>query len=321
MNDIPLRSIFAVAVALTVVSACSNSRSEAAGRSGREIYRAHCARCHGGNGQGVPKVHKKPLTGNKSIAELTKVIAETMPEEKPELCVGDDAKKVARYIYNAFYSPKARAKGPARIELARLTVPQYYNSVADLLTGDRGPSVLGTARGLNADYFKTRRFRNNERVARRVDSRVDFRFAGGSPHDKIKSATEFSIRWQGTVIAEDSGVYEFAIKTENGARLWVNNRRTPLIDAWVASAGRAKTHTATIRLLGGRAYPIRLECLQVQRQVGLDLVAVEAPAQAPRRDPHQKPVTAAGAGDVCRQHVVPTGRSRFGLRPGRVHFE
>lgn len=240
----------------------SQSAAQAAEKSlsGRGIYRKLCAKCHGGNGQGVPKINETPLTGNKSLAELTKVINDTMPEEKPEQCTGDDAKKVAKYIYNAFYSPKARSQGgAARIELARLTVPQYLNSVADLLSDGRGPARLGKERGLNAEYFKTRRFRGNERAERRVDPQVSFNFGSKKPHKDVPKAEEFSIRWQGAVIAEETGVYEFSIKTENGARLWVNDRDKPLIDQWVASQGRAETHTKTIRLLGGRAYHLRLD--------------------------------------------------------------
>lgn len=249
----------------------AGARTLAADKSltGRQIYRKLCANCHGGNGQGVPKVNETPLTGNKSLAELTKVINDTMPEKDPKQCVGNDAKRVARYIYNAFYSPKARAKGgPARIELARLTVPQYLNSVADLFAEGRGPIQVNKRGGLNAEYFKTRRFRGNERAVRRVDPKIDFQFGKNAAVKEIKDPKEFSIRWQGSIVVEETGEYEFAIKTELGARLWVNDQRKPLIDEWVASQGRAKTHTETLRLLGGRAYPIRLDVFKYKDPTG-----------------------------------------------------
>lgn len=282
------RSLSAGAAALLLVLFATFPAEARDGLSGREIYRKQCAKCHGGNGQGVPKVNEMPLTGNRSLAELAKVINDTMPEEKPELCTGDDAKRVARYIYNAFYSPRARAKGgPARIELARLTAPQYVNSVADLLAGDAGPARIGPARGLNADYFKTRRFRTNERVLRRVDPRVDFNFGAKAPHKDIKDANEFSIRWSGAVIAEETGDYEFFIRTEIGARLWVNDYGTPKIDAWVASKGRPKTHSVTIRLLGGRAYPIRLDVFKYKDKTASIVLEWKPPHKAretiPRR--------------------------------------
>src|SRR5262249_15166788 len=48
------------------------------------------------------------------------------------------------------------------------------------------------------------------------------------------------------------------------ARLWVNDASKPLIDAWVRS-GSDSEYRATIRLLGGRAYPLKLECFKSPR--------------------------------------------------------
>jgi hypothetical protein len=39
------------------------------------------------------------------VHSLAKLIDKTMPEDEPEKCVGEDARKVAAYIYDAFYSP------------------------------------------------------------------------------------------------------------------------------------------------------------------------------------------------------------------------
>ena len=99
----------------------------AAERTGEQIYRETCASCHGMAGEGT-KDQPKVLAGDLSIEQLAKVIDKTMPEGEPEKCVGDDAKKVAAYIHEAFYSPIAQARiKPARVELSRLTVRQYQN--------------------------------------------------------------------------------------------------------------------------------------------------------------------------------------------------
>src|SRR5881296_2203554 len=91
-------------------------------RTGEQIYRADCARCHGPNGEGVADKHDEPLYGDRSLKALTRVIVKTMPEDRDEKCTSDDAAKVGAYIYDAFYSPAARARNqPARIQLARLT--------------------------------------------------------------------------------------------------------------------------------------------------------------------------------------------------------
>src|SRR5438876_936068 len=100
--------------------------------TGEQIYRQQCAWCHGTAGEGHKKRYPHPLAGDKSVAQLTEIIQKTMPEDNPVKCAAEDARKVAAYIFDAFYSPTARARNkPARIELSRLTVRQYQNAVAD----------------------------------------------------------------------------------------------------------------------------------------------------------------------------------------------
>ena len=92
---------------------------------------------------------------------------------------------------------QARNK-PARIELSRLTVRQYRNAVADLVGSFRPPASPGEERGLRGEYFKSRRFRNNDRLLERVDPKVAFDFGDGSPEPEKIEAAEFAIRWEGS---------------------------------------------------------------------------------------------------------------------------
>jgi uncharacterized protein DUF1592/uncharacterized protein DUF1588/PA14 domain-containing protein/uncharacterized protein DUF1595 len=66
------------------------------------------------------------------------------------------------------------------------------------------------------------------------------------------------VRWQGLLLAPDTGEYEFILKTEHAARLWINDTEQALIDGYVR-ATTDKEFRATIQLLGGRAYPLKLE--------------------------------------------------------------
>ena len=78
-----------------------------------------------------------------------------MPEDAPGECVGEDADKVAAYIYESFYSKTAQARNkfqPPRIELSRLTVRQYKNAIADLLGSFQAPGSWDDQRGLKGDY-------------------------------------------------------------------------------------------------------------------------------------------------------------------------
>ncbi|MES2572986.1 MAG: DUF1592 domain-containing protein, partial [Verrucomicrobiota bacterium] len=93
----------------------------------------------------------------------------------------------------------------------------------------------------------------------RIDPQITLLFGEQSPEPATMVSEEFSIRWEGSVFAEETGIYEFVIRTENGARLWVNDTRTLLIDAWVSAGSTPREEKKSVFLLGGRFYPLILE--------------------------------------------------------------
>ncbi len=226
--------------------------------TGQQIYAQQCASCHGAKGEGT-KAYRKPLIGDQSVGQLARFISEAMPPGAPKKCAGPNAQLVASYIYDAFYSPIAQARlKPARVELARLTVGQYRNAVADLLGSFQQSRPWDARRGLRGEYYKTARPRRNERILERVDPEIRFNFGTTGPLPEADDPYQFSMQWEGSVIAPETGEYEFIVRTEHGAQLWVNNRREPLIDARVKS-GNANEYRGALSLIGGRAYPLRLE--------------------------------------------------------------
>ena len=256
------------AVATAVLFACSAAAATDE-PPGARIYAEKCAACHGEQGQGTPETYPDALVGDKSVAELTDLITRTMPEGSPEDCVGEEAAQVAAWIHETFYSPMAQARSqPARVELARLTVREYRNSVMDLVGGfrddDDDEDDETDKHGLNGEYYDSRRFRRNNRKLERIDAAVRFDFGDSSPDPEKIEAKEFAIRWEGAVFAPDTGDYEFIIHTKNGVRLWINDSETALIDGWVRS-GEDVEHRASIFLLGGRAYPLKLEFFKSEK--------------------------------------------------------
>jgi hypothetical protein len=267
--------------------------------TGEQIYRQQCASCHGVQGEGTVEHHPDPLVGDRSLKELARFINESMPEDAPEKCVGADAEKVAAYIYDAFYSEVARARrAPLRIELARLTVRQYENAVADLVGSFRAPGTWDGERGLTGEYFDSHDFRGDKRVLERRDATVNFDFGAERPQlDRPAAAEEtkpgdagskdkdqevlkdFSIRWRGAIMAPESGDYEILLETENGAKLWINDLETPLIDAWVQSGSQVE-HRQTVRLLGGRAVPLRLDYFKHKEKSASIRLKWKPPGQA-----------------------------------------
>jgi hypothetical protein len=236
--------------------------------SGSDIYRRQCASCHGKEGQGVAKEYKEPLVGDWPVDKLARYIHKAMPEDKPKSLTPEQSDAVARYIYDAFYSREARLrKNPPRVELVRLTNRQYLNTVADLLksfTG--GDTKVGSERGLRASYRggTGRRGEGGRSASDRVDRMIEFDFLDTNSVVTVGLTNSLSATWSGSLIVEETGEHEFFLKTPNGARLWVNDEDKPLIDAGVAS-GPVDEHKASLRLIGGRAYPLRLEWNKAQR--------------------------------------------------------
>jgi hypothetical protein len=251
-------------LAAVVFSSVSPSAAEIP--TGEQIFRQKCASCHGPAGEGTKK-HPDPLVGDRPLSDLAKVIAKTMPENKPGSLSREEAERVAAYIGDAFYSVAARERNkPPRIELARLTVRQYRNAVADLVGSFRPATPPDAQHGLKAEYYKNRRMRSGDRVLERIDPEVRFDFGTASPLPDKTEAHEFSIRWTGSVLTPQTGQYEFLIRTEHAARLWLNDLNRPLIDAWVKS-GNDTEYRGSIFLVGGRSYSLRLEYSKAKQGV------------------------------------------------------
>lgn len=266
-------------------------------QAGATIYAETCARCHGADGQGTDD-YPDPLVGELSVAQLTRRIERTMPEDDPGTCVGDDAAAVAAFLHQSFYSPVARERNrPARIDLSRLTVRQYRNTIADLLGDLReggGGVWIARDRGLTGQYYDARRFRDDRKQIERVDPQVNFDFGTEGPAPAVldpagasirmlgsiptvgfgrgpyKAGTfvprRLAIRWRGSVIAPETGTYEFILKTNHSGRVFVNSEDEPLVDAYVKS-GDGDEYRGSLDLLAGRAYPIRLEFSTSERGV------------------------------------------------------
>ena len=256
----------------------------AAPRSGEVVYRQDCMGCHGPVGEGVAGKSDEPLVGEKSVASLAKYIAREMPEDDPGTLSLADATASAEYIHQAFYSAEARARNhPPRIELAHLTVRQYRESIADLLGSLRGAFGTTESGGL-AGVYRERperdpkmpdRNRPEATFKQQVDPVIDFDFGAKAP-EKGTYAAQFSINWSGSVLAPDTGEYEFRVTSLNGVRLYVNppeggSEKNALIDLWVSS-GMSRSASAPIFLLGGRSYALKIEFFKYKdKTAGLKL--------------------------------------------------
>ena len=70
--------------------------------------------------------------------------------------------------------------------------------------------------------------------------------------------TNFSARWTGTITAPESGDYTFALQSDDGSRVFLDDQR--LIDLWGRHA--IETRTAHIHLEAGSVHQLRVEYFQ-----------------------------------------------------------
>jgi hypothetical protein len=293
--------------------------ASAAEHPGAVIYKKMCQECHGTQGQGVKDKYDDPLTGDLTLEALARKIERTMPEDKEGTCVGEDAKQVAAYIYETFYSGAAQARShPPDQDLSRLTIAQYRTSVMDLIGRFRmGPGFdrpVNVEAGLKANYRGVELPKPGEPVVdttpkngikakrpnykfERIDPQVAFHFGADSPDKEKMEAEQFQDTWEGSVVAEETGVYEFILKTENGARLWINDtsENDALIDAWVSAGPTVREEKKSLFLVGGRAYRLRLDHFKFkEKSSSIELLW---------KPPH-------GVVEIIPQHALRTDRPR-----------
>ena|ERR1700722_4816115 len=266
--------------------------------TGGQVYRQLCAKCHGASGQGVKGKYDDALQGDWPLDKLRRYIDKKMPDDDPGRCQGAQAEAVAGYIYDSFYSSQARLRRhPPRIELLHLTNRQYVNTVADLLryfTGNDGSLI--EERGLKAVYYNSTEFDDKKKIYERVERQVGFDSAATNWDAKLNGTNGFSVQWRGSLLAEETGDYEFILTTANGARLWINDKDDPIIDGWVGG-GQLAEHRAKLRLIGGRAYPFHLDYFRFKEKSALLSLHWKSPHGVEEVIP---------ARDLLPEHATPT---------------
>jgi hypothetical protein len=114
------------------------------------------------------------------------------------------------------------------------------------------PIGIATGTGLYGEYFDQMDF--TQRKLSRTDQTVNFDWGSGSP-DPLIGANDFSIRWTGWVQTPVTGLYTFTTLSDDGVRLWVDDRL--VIDNWTNHA--ATEDSGTISLSANKKYDIKLE--------------------------------------------------------------
>ena len=257
--------ILILGVAAPQIAAADLSIDEQRLAKGEAIYRAKCASCHGEKGEGGTKEYAEPLAGDASRTELARLISDTMPEDDPASCVGEDAEAVAAFVFDHFYSDAAQVRNrPPRVGLARLTGLQLRQSLADLYSHFGGTPKVTEKRGAKAIYFDGPSWKNEKKKIERVDPVIQFDFGHNAPGEGIDPEA-FYIYWEGGVLANATGRHEIIVRSTCSFVMDFGKIGRELINNHVQSGDKTEFRR-TLTLTAGRVYPFKIDFIQRKRK-------------------------------------------------------
>lgn len=163
------------------------------------------------------------------------------------------------------------------------------------------PAAGSSERGLRGEYFRTQDLAGEPALVR-VDAQIGFRWDRGSPTDNLMARGEagpgqgvpndgFSIRWSGQLLPPVSGEYRIEAAANDGFRLFLDGRL--LLDHW-SPTDRLRADSVRVQLEAGRAYDLKLEYYEGERDAGVRL-AWNMPGARP---PFEEALEAARDSDV-----------------------
>lgn len=108
-------------------------------------------------------------------------------------------------------------------------------------------------RGLFGEYFDNAAFQGKPKHTR-VDEAVAFNYGRGGAFADMP-VDNFSVRWTGRLIPAESGIYRFVVKSDDGSRLYLDDRL--VIDHWGAHATSERSYD--LRLEAGEGIRLKIE--------------------------------------------------------------
>ena len=125
--------------------------------------------------------------------------------------------------------------------------------------------------GLWGQYFRKGAFEGTfgDRLLNRVDPRIDFDWAGGSPAPGLPS-DDFCVRWSGTLVAPSGGggtAYQLHVRTDDGVRLWFDGQL--LIDEYEADSGTE--YTVGVTMAPGSQHLLQMDYFELGGQAIAEL--------------------------------------------------
>ena len=126
----------------------------------------------------------------------------------------------------------------------------------------------GTGHGLQGQYYANTSL-SGPPVVTQVDPNVHYTW-NGSPAPGVP-ATNWSVKWTGTLIPPTTGTYTFGLTSDDGSRLFINGEQ--VIDNWRDQA--ANTETGQVNLTAGMPVQIEVDYYQAGGAATVNLGWVE----------------------------------------------
>jgi uncharacterized protein YgiM (DUF1202 family) len=173
--------------------------------------------------------------------------------------------------------------GSAAIQMA------YYENVGGAMARLSWQRLGGGSDKWRAEYFNNKNLSGTP-VLVRNDNSVNFNWGNGSPASSV-NADNFSARWTRSLFFSP-GRYRFSITSDDGVRLWVNDRQ--IINAWRDQ--NSASVSGEIDLPGGYV-PVRLEYYENTGGARLNLSWTQLTA-VPQPQPTPTPIPSTATGVV-----------------------
>ena len=213
--------------------------------------------CAFGLGEFLQAPSISPVSGNYFPA-VTVSLSNIVPDAEMHYTTDGTTPTAASPLYTAPFT----LTQPTTVQAFAMkagTVPSGIAAAYYLV--DSGP---GDGRGLLGIYYDTANLTGN--TYSQVDAAVDFAWGGLAPVAGVP-AVGWSARWTGKLLPRCTGLVTFALVSEDGVRLWINDQL--LIDNWTYHT--AQENTGTINLTAGQAVNIKIEHFQAQADSLLQL--------------------------------------------------
>lgn len=113
-------------------------------------------------------------------------------------------------------------------------------------------AITGNGNGLLGEYYSGDNFTTFN--YRKIDEQINFNWGLNAPDAQLP-VNHFSVRWTGKVQPKYPETYTFYTSSDDGVRLWINNKL--IINDWNAHA--TTENSGTIALEANKQYDIKLE--------------------------------------------------------------